>query len=661
MPTTTTAGAILGSTNLFDPDYYRIKCKYHYRGLLGKNPMLAPAHHFSFVTWFEQICPVEKRKKYMNEYVFALRGIGLSPSDQKNRLKFMEIFDWKENWVRRKPSKNFYPDVLPLYMFEVLRLLHDLYDESKEIKKWENLIRRARILALFWQSRNIDRMHGKPSGEFPISYLTLWAGAGRNTINNDVAFLEKFKFIKCVQKGFGFGNQCRSNRYLLHHAVLKYTYPLIYIPKHTHSNLSNYGGINSVSEDGYICSNLAIKLFDPVVYEFDTNNRTRRKQSADTHRYHNHSDSVPVENKLWCIMSGSKKIIEQKNELQREAIPKLKIDQKILREDLGQYESQLLIEEDESIRRKLNREILICKQLLNQGLDTNFNFTDTGRNRLNSLANHLNTSREWQKVGYSLFRTLRSNSLFDSDIKNAEIYTASIVTKDKQLFDDLNEAQDFYLMVANQVVPEEAEYLRHSIKQIVLMIQYGAGKKAILKEFKHPIYLELYRLVSEYLEANYPVYFGMLKRIKDIGRRIIMDDKFPLLPNEFPLKIGGRNSYALLSHINQAYISIVTAELYLWLNQLGYEPVFDMHDAVVTQEEPTDEIVNAIVRNSFQGIIDSLKLDWRIPSDQKLAKVNGLIFDNLTNMFDSNDNKKVNEAEMFTQLLLVAEFNPKET
>jgi len=104
-----------------------------------------------------------------------------------------------------------------------------------------------------------------------------------------------------------------------------------------------------------------------------------------------------------------------------------------------------------------------------------------------------------------------------------------------------------------------------------------------------------------------------LQRLMNVGRSLAHKEFYPLLPNGIPLEFDRKKPYSVPPIVMQSYVSLLTTELFNQLYERGYQPVFDVHDAVITREPVEFEVANAIVQKTVSDIINRHKLNWQVP------------------------------------------------
>jgi hypothetical protein len=610
----------------FDPELYRRNLK---RVFHHKDANVCILDHFNFISWFEgQLCK-KNQIEWLSEYTFALSGIGLFRAEQKTRLKFLKLDYQNKNLIFRNPTPKFYPEVLPLSIYQLLKIINQLFNGSREWKN--NLQRRAKLMALFWQSKRVDFFYNTTPGAFAIDYLCKYIGiSDRMTVNNDLTFLEKFQLIKCIKHGYKTTTQPHPtyypNIYNINIQNTQYSYPLIYIPYPIPMGIKCVRNWDSMN---YKIDALAKTIYLKSVYLFETDTKKRRSTQPEA-KTKIHSSEKRL---YWQVIKGSKQLIERKTDLMIKNIQTLKIDRELLNQDIKKFELCIQHETDKQIKEKYDYEMQLCKNLVETGISTRFRYTRTGRLKVEGIANHLNNSMRCGKKGYSFWGALHQNELYKADIKSAEILMISIVTGDKRLFENIMEGDIYMQMVDMLGLPKEASY-RKLVKDLWLRFQYGKSINSIREN--EPENLELFKKLHNHLKVTYPEYYKGIHSLVQIGGAILKKGIRKKLPNEFYICLEPGHPYPLPAHIMQAYVSVITAKLFLYLYEHNYQPVFEQHDAVITTK-PMNNNINDRVKEEIQWLLRLHNLDWQIPENYVALEIEQLIFDEQSNSFEIRD------------------------
>jgi hypothetical protein len=215
-----------------------------------------------------------------------------------------------------------------------------------------------------------------------------------------------------------------------------------------------------------------------------------------------------------------------------QGIKTLLIDKDLLYQNIVYFYKRLQYETDQQIKKKYREELQVCKNLVETGISTHFDYTRNGRSKAKGAANHLNNSKERGKKGYSFWQALRQNELFEIDLNSAEILMMSIVAGDKHLFESIMKGDIYMQAVEILGLPKEKSY-RKLVKNLWLRYQYQQSINSIRED--EPENLELFKKLRNYLKVTYPEYFKGVDKLVHIDRRILKDEIFLKLPNEFPL------------------------------------------------------------------------------------------------------------------------------
>jgi len=77
----------------------------------------------------------------------------------------------------------------------------------------------------------------------------------------------------------------------------------------------------------------------------------------------------------------------------------------------------------------------------------------------------------------------------------------------------------------------------------------------------------------------------------------------------------------------QSLVSYLNVKLFLFLYDSGYEPIFDIHDEVITAKPVDMEIVNRKMIEYVQEIIDLQKFEFEFSPKIPMIEIKKLEFD----------------------------------
>jgi len=583
--------------------------------------------HFWFVTWFEQYANLEERERLKQVYPFALSGLGLYKSEQEDRMKILSIRI--DRLITREPNKDYYPHTLPLPVFQLLQRITQIEDTSR---KWRRLLlRRAAVLSPFFHKKHLAS-YELPSGEIAISFYHKRGIKRRNNVNDDITLMEKYNLLTCINHGGVVRGKVIPNQYEYNPPFLEdeYLYPLVLVSP----------GIMSVSYS-YRCDDLVQKLYGKKQeLLFIPNTWKRREESARQYRLALQKKRGESQQYWIPPTAGAREALELKMKRTIQAIQEINqndIDREYLLDLILWLQEQINLASDEKQNEWLEVQLRTAREMLLYGLVDIFQYTKSGRikitregnpHRTGVYANHLNTSRKPGKHGFlPVWGAIRKAISIIIDIRSAEPLVAAINTGDRNLFDDYLKG-DVYQQATERLSMPKSYQDRKALKnELWLPIQYGCGLNTTIRnlklqglafsEAKTLIYdtIESYYLLKDYLKERYPKYWEGLQRLINVGRSLAHKEFYPLLPNGIPLEFDRKKPHSVPPIVMQSYVSLLTTELFNQLYELGYEPVFDIHDAVVTRKSVEFEVANTVVRNTVIDIIERHELNWQVPEE----------------------------------------------
>lgn len=638
-PKTTTIGTLPTD---HDPERYVHDAK---RIIYAPNPgvKLETDDHFWFITWFEQHASASEREQFKQVYPFALSGIGLLKSEQQQRVK--RLYLQLPKYMYREPTVNYYPYTLPLSVFQLLK---NITKVERRSRKWRQVVvRRAKLLSLFFHSWHLATTTAKSiSGLFSMSYIMEHTDQkGDMHLCKDIIMFEKYNFLTCIghggrtSQGKEIPNRYKYNILLFEDDLL---FPLTLVSP----------GINSTNYS-HRCDDLIHKFYGETTEQvFITDTWHRREASARQYRKARKEKKAATE-KAWIVPTNTAKAdLELKTERSIQAIQELNVTG-INREYLVQLIEHLThlkaSTADEDERKWLDVENRIANEMLNHGLVYRFEYTRSGRTKVTRkanidrsgvYANHLNTSRTPGKQGYLAVWCAISSSLASLvDIRSAEPLVAAICSGDENLFKDYITG-DVYDFATQRLQLPEAYQNRKTLKnKLWLPIQYGCTLNSALslQSFKGMSFfqsqnyindtIEAYKLLKDYLKTAYPKYWEKLEHFRNLGRKLAKSDFYPELPNGVPLKFDRGKPHSVPPIVMQAHVSKIINMLFNKLWEDGFEPVFDIHDAVVTRKPVEKEYANKIVREAVLELIVSYGLDWEVPEDTMFVTVDPIKYE----------------------------------
>jgi len=602
----------------YDHEVYRQKAK----TIMYKKETLAISsdEHFTFALWFESQCPQEKRQNAPH-YAFALSGMGIFPEQQAQCLMRLGIHG--DKIVKRRPSADYYPQVLPLILYELLRRIPDTS------RKWRvNLRRRARLLALFYQSMRTDYLHGKLACNFALDYMIQWLGTSKETLLADIELFEQYNLLIVTRNG---GYPDDNNQYcLLPDYCIDTPYPLV-------CPLLLSGIKCGTDSPRFDCLPQVQKLYgNENVLLFDRNTHRRRENTATLFQKQGIAafvhgvpkrvyDTPPPER--WHLFRGAKKEIEEEKGHISRKLPTIKVNKNLLEELEREYQPEQLAKGtgDAHILRRLE----LVEALLKGGVTHELGYTASGRFKQKkgpqNIANPFNTSKTPGRYGYAFWCCI-AEPIYETDIRSADVLSGALITKDKKLFGDYVSG-DLFARAQKELNLPFAN--RDLIKQAHYLIQYGGGYRNTYTAIRrdHTIteeqWQKLYEKYKQYLKEHYPHFLGRLADFTKIGGAALKNRRQIAPPNES--FFCAEKPHATPAHVIQAVTKIIAARLFNKLEERGYDPVFEIHDAVVTRKEVPLQVANGIMNNIVQDMLIKLELNWPISEEVRFVKTERLL------------------------------------
>lgn len=305
--------------------------------------------HFNFALWFESRCPKRQQDKYAKEFALSLRGLGFFKDEQIELFEKMGL-EYSHN-IFRQPSPRFYPKVLPLSIWEILKRI----PEIRESRKWKhNLCRIATVVSLIYQSGRIDYQHGTAAGLFSLSYLAKHTESSRESIVNDLILLERYNLIKCIKHGSERIPNHDEFQHTIHNDIqATNAYSLV---------MMHYIGTFPIVSMGCINSGLYSRLFqcfEPVRLLYGDHHKI--PFLIDTwHRRHSDAGNFQKYGPDFFLIGKKKK------EINAQSFPKKWHTFECAKEEIEQEKTimESKIQTLQSDKRRIIREMISCQQLL---------------------------------------------------------------------------------------------------------------------------------------------------------------------------------------------------------------------------------------------------------------------------------------------------------
>lgn len=567
--------------------------------------------HYYFINWYENVCPPERRSELAPILAYALRGIGLKINAQKHILT--KTFNLDINGLTLttlSPHDKWYPYTLPIDLLQLLIIIVET--ERPKGQKQAMLKRLTNTTSLFWHwSQNDNNITISPN------YIVKRGRMGKKEACTTLTLLEKYRIIECTHRDT---KSIKPNTW-----KFNYNYNRKRNTPYAMILLSNGGVECGMKSTRYNCYTTVYNMYkSKLIYPFITDSKLRRSNSISNYvnqkygirrgkfegRWKEHKEDCQT---LKSVNEQTMRTNLQLIELDRDQL-NIERDQKYI--ELEQYSNSESQRKAISEYCRLKRDLIIIDELLAHGISNQFGRTDSGRLIVYKNANPLTASKSPDKCGYSFWRGIK-NPLWETDFKSADITVAAIMSGDHNLFNEIIKL-DIYEQAAVVLQSE-----RSKVKQLWLAYQYGQSLDNVTDEDK-PIAKDL----RNYLKTNYPKYCSFLTEMIDLGYKLMFNQKQPRIPTGELLHFHYNKGYALLSIIIQSHVSWMNNILFSRLQVSGYQPVFDIHDSVVTLSAVPNELALNI---SKELIIEMLKLynrKWNIPDDARFVKVKPIIRNN---------------------------------
>jgi hypothetical protein len=284
----------------------------------------------------------------------------------------------------------------------------------------------------------------------------------------------------------------------------------------------------------------------------------------------------------------------------------------------SKIEKQIVGIRDERIR--IDKEINLCQSLIDNGIRYEISRCKTDRSVAYDSLSHLNSSKDFSRQGYSFWKALSVNELWEIDLKSADIVAASIITNDELLLEEVL-TKDIYLLATHAMVLSDE--LRDDVKTWFLQQQYGKTDKTMEKEHKKGECtieeLNIFKKLRIHREERYKKYTRISREVERIGdsTRVIL-----------PTGILSRHvvSYRLLAHVCQSLVAAMITDFYIRLDKEGFEPVFDIHDSVVVRKEPNN-VVNEYVVQIIEMLLERYGVVFNGLRHCNLVKIEKIEYD----------------------------------
>lgn len=337
-------------------------------------------------------------------------------------------------------------------------------------------------------------------------------------------------------------------------------------------------------------------------------------------------------------MPGAKTTVDGALDLIQRKAPSIRFDQELLEQKLSAYQAELKTT-DPHDQPTLEQRIHLCEQILRSGAASEYGLTRSGRAKSSNLASPLNTSKREGKYGHDFWEAL-DGPLSELDLRSADLQFAAILSGDSELFKQVLGGDPYTrgavaldLCAEDESLDRDAP-LRTVLKRLTLATLYGAGVPCltrILTEAEQPEAEQLAGKYREYLGEAFPQYTEWSGTMTRIGMACCQKRSRPPLPNGLPLILrtlpnGQIAGYATAALMIQSTTAWATADILLKLEDAGADPIFNIHDAVVTRSEIADGQADAFTRAAVGQVLETFERDWTIPEETKLYGLEKLEF-----------------------------------
>lgn len=169
---------------------------------------LTALDHAKYATWAETRKASKRAAIVSMAYGFALRGLGLVPSEQTARFKQYEIAG-----MPTEPTANYYPHTLPLELAIIVTAISAVSDHNR--KHEANRKRLLRVMALIWHADRLSYYNkdGRVRGQLSTGYIEQHVGASTDKVREDIENLEKYRLIRVTDHGGVGTRRARINAY----------------------------------------------------------------------------------------------------------------------------------------------------------------------------------------------------------------------------------------------------------------------------------------------------------------------------------------------------------------------------------------------------------------------------------------------------------------
>jgi hypothetical protein len=540
--------------------------------------------------------------KKIKNLIYILPGLGICPEEASSVLKelFPDIVFSRPNIT----SVGYYPYTIPLQLAEIIWYLSK---ESGAKQQYAAFYRRLRLAGLFFQSYRLDYLHGKPMLHFSFEYMRKYVRADERTIISDIKQFIDWGLIKKRQGDRKENSKIREKNV--------YYWQI---------------DINTIPLFPFICIEPGKEYFPRNKDEelkLEMSHGEALDLLSELKRIHNEKKSARDHKPLYSVPRGASKLIQQRDELMKKAIETLPIDLTAL------Y----------SVDKK---DYHIISDFLNNGIQSSFPKTRSGRIKANRSANHLNTSLKPGKYGYSLWNAIDS-SLYSVDFSGADILSIATLSGDKKLLEDYSNS-DIYALIGEKIGLTDANE-RKNIKFMVLASLYGIGdiqfqkwidgkdrereKEAIdagTPYIPMAITVDHLKKLRAHFRSAYPDMTKYKNRIIGLAHQSVKYHYYIELFNGHKTGIEAGREYALVPIIMQSFVSYLTTMLFLYLERENRQPVFDRHDEVICREPVDLDKVNSWAIEKINSILKYQKIDYTFNPQKSIVSVKSLLVEKET-------------------------------
>jgi len=326
------------------------------------------------------------------------------------------------------------------------------------------------------------------------------------------------------------------------------------------------------------------------------------------------------------LMDRAKALIEAKADT-------IRIDHNFLNAKAALYRQQVAEAKSDRERSTIQQRLRLVEAMADEGVCSEYGMATTGRLTASPLPNPLNTSRLPQRYGSDFWAAI-NEPLWAIDIRSADMLFGALLAGDKALFDDcltgdLYSAGNTPEIIRNALGlewddDETAAAVRKVAKGFTLATTYGAGPAA-LKTVAPSVGVKEIKDFQADFKGRYPVYFEWSEKKRRYGAAAYKHGWQPRLPNALLLVVRPRNGtppgYGTPACFVQATVKVAVSAMLLELGKRGFDPVFEIHDAVVVRKPVPEAVANSILWDVIKQMAQALGRNWRFDVSKPVVKI----------------------------------------